>query len=68
MPNERLRLAVFLSGRSFIEIGRSCGLTRNQISDISRGVRAPRPDEARALARELMKPVEDLFPVKKKAA
>lgn len=58
----QLRIALITAGLTQLQLARACGLSRNQMSDIFRGIRAARPAERLAIARALGKRVRDLFP------
>jgi transcriptional regulator with XRE-family HTH domain len=59
--NSTLKLAIFNSGHSQIEIAKKVGIHETRLSKIVRGHVEPSADEQRVLARVLRKPAEELF-------
>lgn len=57
-----LRTALFNSGQKQIEIAKKADIHETRLSKIARGHVEATPDERKALARVLRKPVDELFP------
>jgi transcriptional regulator with XRE-family HTH domain len=57
-----LARAIWESGRRQVELAQRVGLHDSQLSRIVHGFRPASPEERKALARELRKPVAVLFP------
>lgn len=60
--NAALKMAIIESGKSQELIAQRCGIHYSTVSRIVRGWYVPDDEQKKAIAKELKRPVHDLFP------